>query len=48
MADSNNKTNPMVGTIQRRSAALAKKSNAQIPAMMAKIILAVTVALSAV
>ena len=38
----------MVGTIHRRSTALAKNSSAQIPAMMAKIILAVTVALSAV
>ena len=37
-----------MGTIQRRSTALAKNSSAQIAAIIAKIILAVTVALSAV
>ncbi len=41
-------TRPMVGTTQRRSTALAKKSSAQMPAMTARIALAVTVALSAV
>ncbi len=44
MADSSSSTTPITGTAQRWSTALAKNSSPQMPAMMARIILAVTVA----
>ena len=48
MADSSIRVRPIVGTTQRRSTALAKKSRAQMTAMTARITLAFTVAVAAV